>query len=520
MSNRRTIILAVMPCNVDIVTQEILKLAEVADPDGVRTMGVLTKPDLATESATQQAALELVLGKRNVLNLGYCVIKNRSADDNTSTMVDRLAAEKAFFMGPAWLPVADRCGIEALQVRLRDLLMGISKREYPHVKAEIEGRLHQCRADLETMGPSRADQNSQRLYLAKIASRFQSTTQRALNGYYAGDQIIKSDPTLKLATKMIKLNETISYLIRKVGHKRQFSPSKEEKDKIDFLCSIDDSFDVPSMEYSELSDITVEDEYECPEPMKGPIIDHVKEVFQANRGPEVGTFNGSILATLFEEQTEKWEPLVLFHTSNAIKLVHDYISRLLTRICPEEQVRYQLWNTLLVDKLRDAYRQALSQARFVLAVEREARPATYNHSFNNRLQRKRREQVAKDAETMATTARKGDDELYVPLSKLIDYAADKEDVQQLCEDIVDTLNSYYEVSRDRFIDTICRQVVNRFLLDGDESPLRILSPELAITLDPDQLELIAGEDPSTKQQRQVLSRQIESLATAAKVLRG
>lgn len=46
-------ILVVMPCNVDVATQKILKLAEEADPGGIRTTGVLTKPDLVTKRATQ-----------------------------------------------------------------------------------------------------------------------------------------------------------------------------------------------------------------------------------------------------------------------------------------------------------------------------------------------------------------------------------------------------------------------------------------------------------------------------------
>ena len=53
-----------MPCNVDIATQEILKLTEAADPEGTRTIGVLTKPDLATETATCDAVMDLVLGRR------------------------------------------------------------------------------------------------------------------------------------------------------------------------------------------------------------------------------------------------------------------------------------------------------------------------------------------------------------------------------------------------------------------------------------------------------------------------
>lgn len=141
MKDSRTIILAVIPCNVDIATQEILKLAKDADPPGFRTMGVLTKPDLAPERAMQQNILDLIQGKRQDLKLGYCVVKNRGADDKDSTLKMRNDAERAYFREEPWSAIAssNRVGISALKVRLRDLLMDISKREFPKVKA---GKLH------------------------------------------------------------------------------------------------------------------------------------------------------------------------------------------------------------------------------------------------------------------------------------------------------------------------------------------------------------------------------------------
>ena len=42
---------AVVPANVDIATQEIIQMAEDADPHGLRTLGVLTKPDLVDKGA-------------------------------------------------------------------------------------------------------------------------------------------------------------------------------------------------------------------------------------------------------------------------------------------------------------------------------------------------------------------------------------------------------------------------------------------------------------------------------------
>jgi hypothetical protein len=79
--------------------------------------------------------------------------------------------------------------------------------------------------------------------------------------------------------------------------------------------------------------------------------------------------------------------------------------------------------------------------------------------------------------------------------------------------------SYYKVSRKRFVDVICQQVVSHFLLEGNENPLQIFGPDLVMSLDSEQLELIAGEDEESKRQRQVLGRHIESLEAALKVLR-
>lgn len=136
MNDSRTIILAVIPCNVDIATQEILKLAKDADPSGSRTMGVLTKPDLAPERATQQNILDLVQGKRQDLKLGYCVVKNRGADDKCSSLQNRNEQERAFFRQEPWSSIASsrRLGSDALKTILRDLLMDISKKEFPKVK--------------------------------------------------------------------------------------------------------------------------------------------------------------------------------------------------------------------------------------------------------------------------------------------------------------------------------------------------------------------------------------------------
>ncbi|KAI0490353.1 interferon-induced GTP-binding protein Mx2 [Xylaria cf. heliscus] len=516
IQDSRTIILAVIPCNTDIATQEILKFAEAADPSGARTMVVLTKADLVKEEATKGVIVDLLLGKRNPLNLGYHAVQNRGADDNKSTASERLALEKALFKCSPWSVVSDRCGIPLLQVRLRELLMHISKREMPHVKAEMEQRLHQCRLDLEAMGPSRSDQNSQRLHLSRIASKFQSITQCAVNGYYTADPIFTEEPDLKLATRVMILNEALANNVWKYGHKRAFGEERNEDGEHEFAnCHNGFLSELYDTNYPELADITCldGDEVELP---NGLIMDRVEEILKSNRGPEVGTFSGTILAIAFREQSQNWEPLALSHSSKAVILVHQYILRLLDLICPEKHLRDQLWEALLLEKLREAYRRVMKHARFLLKMELGGRPTTFNHYFNANLQKKRAGRFNTLVHSISTHKNGVSSVL---TSELERHVVNRDNTQQVCEDVVDALASYYKVSRKRFVDSICQQVVHHFLIEDEEGPLKILSPELIVGLNEAQLEMIAGEDATSKYKRQVLERVLEALTAALKVLR-
>ncbi|KAI1749732.1 interferon-induced GTP-binding protein Mx2 [Xylaria castorea] len=513
----RTIILAVIPCGVEVATQGILKFAEAADPSGTRTMVVLTKADLAREKATKSVVIDLLLGKRNPLNLGYHAVQNRRADDDTSTASERLVLERELFACSPWSAVADRCGVPSLQARLRELLMHVSKREFPHVKAEVEKRLHQCRLDLEAMGPSRSDQNSQRLHLSRIASKFQSITLCAVNGFYTIDPIFTDTPALKLATRVIELSEALANAVWKNGHKWNFEVRHDEDGEHEFVDSHNaPTFDLGQLQYPELVDMIGLDEHKYAEPPGGAIKDRVEEIFKSNRGPEVGTFSGTILAIAFQEQSENWEPLTLSHTGKAIALVHNYISQLLVRICPEKQIRDQVWDVLLFDRLRDAYRRAMDHARFLLNMERGGRPTTFNHYFSANLQKKRADRFNTLFQSLSFYK---NGVLCAPTSELEKAVVKKDNAQQVREDVVDALTSYYKVSRKRLVDSICQQVINHFLLEDEEGPLKILSPDLIVGLDEEQLEMIAGEDAASKHKRQVLERELEALTAALRVLR-
>ncbi len=62
---------------VDIATVDIIERASRADPDGKRTIGVLTKPDMIGEGA-HAPVIETLLNVSKPLKLGYVMVKASS----------------------------------------------------------------------------------------------------------------------------------------------------------------------------------------------------------------------------------------------------------------------------------------------------------------------------------------------------------------------------------------------------------------------------------------------------------
>ena len=134
MENPRSVMLTVIPANVDIATQEILTMAEEVDPNGRRTLGVLTKPDLVDKGA-EVSVLELIQGKKHKLNLGWCLVRNPGQQQLLDKDINRNEIEKAFFDKVVpWNSLAkERVGISALRIRLQEILADHIRREFPKV---------------------------------------------------------------------------------------------------------------------------------------------------------------------------------------------------------------------------------------------------------------------------------------------------------------------------------------------------------------------------------------------------
>lgn len=192
---------------------------------------------------------------------------------------------------------------------------------------------------------------------------------------------------------------------------------------------------------------------------------------------------------------------------------------MLEHVFVDEQVKRELYDDVLLEKQQVAYQQAMGHARFLLEIEREGKPITFNHYFNAELQKGQNSRLQQSLVALAIDQPNGGK--VVNLEAIMSgLSMNKSNPEQVREYLHDILKSYYKVSAKRFVDVVCQQAINHFLLNGKDSPLHVFSTDLVFDLDAGALETIAGEDEVTKQERERLAREIDSLQAAAKVLRG
>ena len=136
MVNPRSLMLAVIPANVDIATQEILDMAQEVDAQGRRTLGVLTKPDLVDKGA-HKPVIDLLEGKRHKLSLGWHIVRNPGQQelDNANAAINRHSLEDEFFRREApWNTVQkEKRGIVSLRTKLQGVLAAHIRHEFPKV---------------------------------------------------------------------------------------------------------------------------------------------------------------------------------------------------------------------------------------------------------------------------------------------------------------------------------------------------------------------------------------------------
>ncbi|KAJ2612590.1 vacuolar protein sorting-associated protein 1 [Coemansia sp. RSA 1365] len=151
------IILAVTAANTDLANSDGLKLAREVDPEGTRTIGVLTKVDLMDKGTD---VIDILAGRVIPLRLGYVPVVNRGQKDIETKRSIRSALdnEREFFEShSSYQNKAQYCGTAFLARKLNVLLMHHIKITLPEIKAKISAALAKNLSELEQLGDPISD---------------------------------------------------------------------------------------------------------------------------------------------------------------------------------------------------------------------------------------------------------------------------------------------------------------------------------------------------------------------------
>ncbi|KAM7271390.1 hypothetical protein ACFE04_030604 [Oxalis oulophora] len=176
------LILAVTPANSDLANSDALQMAGMADPDGNRTIGVVTKLDIMDRGTD---ACNLLLGKVIPLRLGYVGVVNRSQEDimlNRSIKQALEAEDKFFRSRPVYNGLADRCGIPQLAKKLNQILVQHIKNVLPGLKSRISNALVTVAKEHASYGEITESKAGQGALLLNILSKYSDAFSSIVEG--------------------------------------------------------------------------------------------------------------------------------------------------------------------------------------------------------------------------------------------------------------------------------------------------------------------------------------------------
>uniref|UniRef100_A0A8C5D2E5 Interferon-induced GTP-binding protein Mx n=1 Tax=Gouania willdenowi TaxID=441366 RepID=A0A8C5D2E5_GOUWI len=225
------LILAVTPANTDLTNSDALKLAKDVDPQGLRTIGVITKLDLMDKGTDAKEILE---NRFLPLRLGYIGVVNRSQKDIDGQKDIRAAlqAENNFFLShPAYKHMAHRMGTPYLQKILNQHLSNHIRDTLPGFRRDLESQLRALNKEAEEFRLDDPTSRNKTLTLSVLIHHFADELKKLIDGTcdnvdtvcLSGGARLNQIFHLRLPNELtkvqpdeIKLRREISYAIRNI----------------------------------------------------------------------------------------------------------------------------------------------------------------------------------------------------------------------------------------------------------------------------------------------------------------
>lgn len=458
MTQPRSIILAVVSAKSEFALQQVTQRAREVDPDSLRTLGLITKPDTLDEgSDSEKAYLELAQNKDVNFRLGWHVVRNRDFSMRHATNADRDMAEKAFFSRGVWVSLSsNQLGVDALRNRLSRVLQDHIMAHLPRVLRDIQLGVVDCERALKKLGQSRETVAEQRRYLLSLSRAFVALVTSAINGDYSNRDFFGKSATLDGYTKRLRarIQNTLSDFstsMRLRGHSKTIV---EEDLPFPGWNSPGPPSPGPLLPKPP-SPRPPSPKPVVPEPFKVPrrlFVQEINVMLSRNRGRELpGTFNPSIVEEMFRAQCEPWANLARQYVHLVFGLARTTLIAALRHVADSETAA-RLIASLLNPAFDDLEASVDNKLQELLEPHINGHPITYNHYLTENIQKAQRERHnSKISEALKkymdpeTTTNIYQDLIPAKLYSAISKATEPNMDNYAAMVAVDTMEAYYKV---------------------------------------------------------------------------
>lgn len=373
ISNKRSVILAVISAKSDIALQKVTAFTRKFDPNGSRTMGIITKPDtLPAGSDMEGSFYQLAMNKRVSLRLGWHVLKNRKYEERHFSLEQRRESESQFLATGVWRRVPRaRVGIDSLRPRLSTILTDHIISQLPGLISEAQQEVKEANAGLQKLGTARGTISDQRRYLLHGSEKFTALLRNAIDGIYFdsyfGNAITDEGYERRLRAVIQNRLADFSNTMWRRGEQIEIIDDTEPSD-------VEDGND------GLLAERKIK---------RSKFVDEVQQRMRRSRGRELpGTYNPLIIGELFYLQSAPWEAIVNQQCEILLEDVQKAIVPILREVLDEKSVA-QLLRHVIEPSLRKLEESLRSTTENLLKPQKAGHPITYNHYFTECIQKAR-----------------------------------------------------------------------------------------------------------------------------------
>ncbi|KAJ9503156.1 hypothetical protein H2202_001310 [Exophiala xenobiotica] len=451
IANDNTIILAVIDTSRDLESHSIIDMAIKVDPQGLRTIGIITKLDMVRIGLPSQGKwIQTALNQNDHYRFskGWHMLRNLSEEDlkdaNAAGRRSRDQRELDFFRVLKESRISPKTcgyGVETLKTRLQELLEKQVRGSLPQIQAQIDTKVQKLAQELEDLSIAGATPEEAKHNVQLSCGQLCKIITEGLQGHYRNTDVYALNPldpkntSMKLRNNVRRWNDDFATTLRTKGHGAFFAPDH--------------------------NDVTPdEDKY----------LTRIFDVIANSRGEELpDQITPETIHRLFEAYSRGWKSIAEQHLINVLKSCHDFfewtVDHLPSFVPFDSSIKAGV-KTFLRKELEQRRHQALRELQ-KLEEDRKEPPMTLSELYvEGALQSKYLQEWNGMQKTASGAAKLQRGSWLTPerLAEFDDISTIAGLQRKKAKQFMDDMLIYYKIAMERFIDEVAIHVVERHML--------------------------------------------------------